>query len=215
MSSKVIRGSSAAVFGPAFGHIPESVFLLASAIEEQVPEPPSQDPTFGPEELEGLLAEAYERGHREGRLRAEAENAAYAASLSQQVARTAVHLAGERPRLRRDAEGDVVRLALSIAKRVIHRELSLDPEAIQGLVRVSIERMNVRDIVRVRTHPAHRDAVRQVLDSAPNSARIELVADTSLSPGDLVFETPHGELDASIESQMKEIESGIADRLGR
>lgn len=214
MSSKIIRGASAAGFGLAFAPSLESECQLDSPTVEHSTEPNHASVSAG-EEVESLIAEAYERGHRDGRLRAEAENAAAAAALSQQVARTAAHLAGERPRLRRDAEADVVRLALSIAKRVLHRELSSDPQAIQGLVHVAIERMNSRDIVRVRMHPSHRESVRQVLESSQSTAQIEVSADPGLSVGDLIFETPQGELDASVESQMKEIELGIADRLGR
>jgi flagellar biosynthesis/type III secretory pathway protein FliH len=33
--------------------------------------------------------------------------------------------------------------------------------------------------------------------------------------GDVIFETTHGNLDASIESQLREIERGFADRLRR
>jgi flagellar assembly protein FliH len=42
---------------------------------------------------------------------------------------------------------------------------------------------------------------------------VEVVADSSRSPGDVIFETERGYLDASVDSQLQEIERGLADRL--
>ncbi len=48
-----------------------------------------------------------------------------------------------------------------------------------------------------------------------HSAKVDLIADPSLRVGDVIFETSQGTLDASIESQLSEIERGFADRLHR
>jgi flagellar biosynthesis/type III secretory pathway protein FliH len=44
-------------------------------------------------------------------------------------------------------------------------------------------------------------------------ASIEVIPDPSRQPGALVFETERGNLDASIETQLLEIERGLTDRL--
>jgi flagellar assembly protein FliH len=40
----------------------------------------------------------------------------------------------------------------------------------------------------------------------------EIVADTALQIGDVIIETRRGDLDASLETQLREIERGFADR---
>ncbi len=217
MSSKIIRGQTASILSAIFDAPYQSCTPPPPRTELGLSDSGDHQRTTEDEDAarEAALVDALERGRQEGRLAAAAEHASAAESLIAQVAKTAAHLARETPRLRRNAESDVVRLALAIAKRVIHREISLDQQAIQGLVRVAIDRLNSREIVRIRTHPLHRDAVGQVLESARLAGHVELSADISLRVGDLIFETSHGELDASIESQLKEIELGIADRLGR
>ncbi len=40
-----------------------------------------------------------------------------------------------------------------------------------------------------------------------------MIADPSRQPGDVVFETERGNLDASVDSQLLEIERGLTDRL--
>ncbi len=217
MSSKIIRGKNASIFSAIFDAPYRSYPPPPARTEWGLSDSGDHQRATEDEDAarEAALVDALERGRQEGRLAAAAEHASAAESLIAQVAKTAAHLASEAPRLRRNAESDVVRLALAIAKRVIHREISLDQQAIQGLVRVAIDRLNSREIVRVRTHPSHRDAVGHVLESARLASHVELSTDSSFTVGDLIFETSYGELDASIESQFKEIELGIADRLGR
>jgi flagellar assembly protein FliH len=129
------------------------------------------------------------------------------------MARSLAELSSLRSRIRKDAEGDLLKLAIAIARRVLHRELTLDPESIQGLIKVALEKLEARDLCRVRVHPDHEKAVRASLERFTNSPNFELAADSSLQCGDVLFETEHGVLDASIESQLLEIERGFADRL--
>jgi flagellar biosynthesis/type III secretory pathway protein FliH len=42
-----------------------------------------------------------------------------------------------------------------------------------------------------------------------------VVADSGLERGGVVFETPRGNLDASLETQLLEIQRGLSDRLLR
>jgi flagellar assembly protein FliH len=42
---------------------------------------------------------------------------------------------------------------------------------------------------------------------------VELAADKTLARGAVVFETNRGNLDASVETQLREIEQGLTDRL--
>jgi flagellar assembly protein FliH len=44
---------------------------------------------------------------------------------------------------------------------------------------------------------------------------VEVVADAAREPGSVVFESERGNLDASVESQLREIERGLADRMRR
>jgi len=98
---------------------------------------------------------------------------------------------------------------------VLHREVTIDPESIEGLIKVALEKLQSRDLCRVRVHPNHAAFMKSSFDRISNSKKIELIADASLRCGDVMFETEHGTLDASIESQLSEIERGFADRLQR
>jgi flagellar assembly protein FliH len=44
---------------------------------------------------------------------------------------------------------------------------------------------------------------------------LEIASDGSLTPGSAIFETSRGDLDASIETQLSEIDRGLTDALSR
>ena len=159
------------------------------------------------------LEEARQRGFVEGvsaaRAKAEAEVATTVESLSAGIGQ----LVQFRERIRTDATNDLVRLAIQIASRILHRELSVDPDAILGLVRAAVEKAGSREIHRVKLHASHEPQVRKVLEQLCPQRTIEIVADPALKPGDVLFETAQGQLDASVSTQLREIDRGLADRL--
>jgi flagellar assembly protein FliH len=108
-----------------------------------------------------------------------------------------------------------VTLALAVARRVLRRELSVDPEAIRGVVLAALEKLDGQEISRVRVHPAHAAEVSACLRRAVSGRAIEVVPDPAREPGFVIFETERGSLDASVDTQLEEIERGLADRLRR
>lgn len=157
--------------------------------------------------------DAHQRGFSEGKALGKEQAAAELAPLIDRLGRTLADLSSLRARIRTDAEKDLLKLSIAIARRVLHRELTLDPESIEGLLKVALDKLQSRELCRVRVHPDQEAAVKTSLERFSNSSKIELVADSTLQCGDVLFETAHGTLDASIESQLREIERGFADRL--
>jgi len=155
---------------------------------------------------------AYARGRREAEAEAQQRFSAAMQNTAERLAQSVKQLADVRPRLCKEAEVDLLRLALAIAQRILHRELNVDPTALQALVKVSLDRLGRQENIRVRTHPSLADLVRAML-SKLSSRPIDVAADSSLEPGGLVFDTTREQLDASIHSQLDEIERGLVDHL--
>jgi flagellar assembly protein FliH len=166
-------------------------------------------------ERERIEREAYQRGFAEGIATGKEQATVEVQPVLDRLSRTLGELSALRSRIRRDAEKDLLKLAIAIARRVLHRELTLDPESIEGLIKVALEKLQSRDLCRVRVHPDQEPAIKASLERFSNSQKIELIPDPSLQCGDVLFETAHGILDASIESQLREIDRGFADRLQR
>jgi flagellar assembly protein FliH len=170
------------------------------------------------EELDRLrqveLTQARKLAFEEGAKKARDEAAAEIKNIDERLARTLRDLVVMKRRMRNEAESDVVQLSLAIAKRILHRELTVDPESIQGVVHAALQKLQNREIACVRVCPSALETVRSALERAGVTTGISVIADPKMHNGDLVFETTLGELDASVEAQLKEIARGFSDRLG-
>jgi flagellar assembly protein FliH len=158
--------------------------------------------------------ESYQRGFSEGRNIGHDQASAELQPVMDRLSRSLADLASVRSKVRKAAESDLLKLAIAVARRVLHRELTLDPGSIEGLIRVALEKLESRELCRVRVHPDQEPVIRALL-ARFSVAPVELIPDPALQCGDVLFETAHGVLDGSIEAQLQEIERGFADRLKR
>ena len=161
--------------------------------------------------LDQARREAYAEGLAAGRQQAEEHFRPAVQGLGQ----TLEALARLRENIREETIQDLVRLAISVAARVIHREVAVDPDALGGLIQAAVQKLQSREINRVRMHPTLETLVRKVLEKAGAPQNMIILADPSLKPAEVFFETSQGILDASVETQLREIERGLIDKLER
>jgi flagellar assembly protein FliH len=154
--------------------------------------------------------EGFDQGAAAGRTEAEQQ----VLPAFEKMARTLAELARLRESLREEALLDLVRLATLIASRVVHREVVIDPDALAGLVKAAFSKLQSREISRVRMHPGLENLVRKCLDQVGSPKSLVLSPDPALNPGELFFDTSQGLLDASVDTQLREIERGLIDKLG-
>jgi flagellar assembly protein FliH len=179
------------------------------------PPPPAAPAAPAPDtrEIENRIREAHATGVREGEAAGRGKAAAEMQPVMERLARSIDEIASLRPRLRREAEQDLIRLAMAIARRILRRELAIDPDALHGLILGALEKLQGQEISRVRIHPSHAAAVTACLKQIAAAAPVEVIPDASREIGTVIFETDRGNLDASVESQLREIERGLGDRL--
>lgn len=158
---------------------------------------------------------AHAEGVRQGEQRGRQQAASEVESVIARLLRTIEDLSATRDEFRREAEGDVVRLALGIARRVVHREVTIDSTVLLGVVRAALDKIGARELHRVLVSPGDRPTLAAGVESLRLNRRIEVVADPNLERGAVLFETVKGSLDASLETQLDEIERGLIDALGR
>jgi flagellar assembly protein FliH len=164
---------------------------------------------------EQRIQEARAAGMREGEAAAREKSAAELRSVLERASRSIEEITALRPRLRREAEADLVKLALAIARRIVHRELAIDPDTMRGVIMAALDRLQGQEISRVRVHPQLASSLSEPLRKLGQPSPVEIVPDPSCERGALIFETARGNLDASVETQLQEIERGLTDRLRR
>jgi flagellar assembly protein FliH len=131
------------------------------------------------------------------------------------LARTIAELSGMRQAIREETVTDLVKLATTIAARVIHREIAIDPDALAGLVQAAFQKLQSREIHRVRMHPGLEPMLVKCLQQLGAPKNVVIAADPTMHPGELVFETSQGALDTSVDTVLGEIERGLIDKLER
>ncbi|MBV8832906.1 MAG: hypothetical protein JO217_11440 [Acidobacteriaceae bacterium] len=159
------------------------------------------------------VAAARQAGLSEGMQQGRNQAAVELKAAEERIAKTLAELAGVKRKLRNEAELELLKLSLTVARRILHRELATDPEALHGLVHTALQKLQNREISRVRVYPAGADAVKTSLERIGAAPAIQVFPDPQLKNGDIIFETSFGELDASVDSQLAEIQRGFADRL--
>lgn len=110
-----------------------------------------------------------------------------------------------------EAEEAVIRLALSIAARVLHREAQLDPLMLRGPVRVALEdaQQGARCVLEISATDA--EAWEKWLAGIP--ARVEVRVKEDAPPGHCRLEIGASSADLSAHAQLAEIERGFFDLL--
>lgn len=149
---------------------------------------------------EGLVA-GREQGLSEGRQAAEAELARASAALSTAMA----EVAAERRRVLADVQDGALRLALTLARKIVHTELAASGEAAARAVEAAVRHAQDATVLRVRVHPDDKARIEQVRPEAV----AELIPDPALSPGGCLVETDCGEIDATVETQWQALSAAL------
>lgn len=130
-------------------------------------------------------------------------------------AAAAVLVAAEaaRARLQNDAEADIARLALQIARKVVAGELAQNDAAIGRIVAQALQSARLGRAVVVRIHPEDAPGLQErfpsLLAAAGRSEGLVLRPDPALARGDCVIESELGTIDARLETQLAAIERAL------
>lgn len=153
--------------------------------------------------------DAYEKGLVEARARVNEEMSSAVADLRDKLSHTLSELESLYTLIATRAERDLVKLALEIARKVVHREVNSDPDIVLTMTRVALERLHPRAVAKVLLHPEDFAYVNANRHKLSNSSALELIADASVDRGGCIIQSEHGDIDARIEQQFAGIERGF------
>lgn len=159
-------------------------------------------------------AEAFERGRQAAQQQLRSEFDAGLAKHREQIGQALHEFSLERQSYYRRVEGEVVDLALSIARKILHRETQIDPHALAGIVRVTLEKLDTGTKVNLHVHPQEAAEWRHYFACQMQDAPApDVHEDPAIAPGECRIETSLGSTEVGLESQLKEIETGLLDLL--
>jgi flagellar assembly protein FliH len=159
-------------------------------------------------------ADAFEQGRQNAQLQLRSELDMGLAKNREQIGRALLEFTRERQNYYLRVEREIVQLALAIARKILHREVQTDPHALAGIVRVTLDKLDGATQVNLYVNPKEATDWRhyfacQNLDAPPPDVH----EDAAVPPGECRVETSLGSTQVGIESQLKEIETGLLDLL--
>jgi flagellar assembly protein FliH len=200
MSSRARRVTSAAAITPfQWGGIEPPAY------QEQTYEAPVENVAMRDAHLAALEREAFAKGFSQGEL-AGAEAAGQRGEMMlHRLMQTLEELTQVRAQMIQQTERQMVQLAMAIARRVVQREVTLDPDLLIAMARVAMERLGETAQVKVRLHPDDYEAAGAARVSQLAGSNVMILADAHLSRGGCRIESDMGILDAGVNAQLQEI----------
>ena len=160
-------------------------------------------------ELARREQEAYQRGHADG-----------SKIQSKEIdSKVEVLLATLKalPEIRKDilekGEEQILKLAFAIAEKIIHQEVTTRKDVIVGVLKEALKNVADTEGIKIHLHPQDfrymMEIKKDFLQSFDGIRNIVFEEDASVKRGGVVAETMFGEVDARLESQLKEIKAAM------
>jgi flagellar assembly protein FliH len=159
--------------------------------------------------LAALERDAFAKGYAQGE-RAGAEAAAKRGdAMLRRLSDTLEELTMLRAEMMRQSERQLVQLALAIAARIIHREVSLDRGLLVAMARVAIDRLGELASATIRLNPEDFAATSAAADGSWQSDQVRVVADPMVNRGGCLVQSDFGLMDVGIDAQFRELARAV------
>jgi flagellar assembly protein FliH len=163
------------------------------------------DPQAQQLQLASLERDAFAKGFAQGE-RAGAEAAAKRGeAMLRRLTQTLEEITGLREQMIRQTEEQMVHLALAVARRIVHREVTLDKDLLVAMARVALDRLGESVRVSVRLNPEDHQATIGAQAAAWSGTHVVVVADARVPRGGCRIDSEFGALDAGIDAQIQEL----------
>jgi flagellar assembly protein FliH len=167
-------------------------------------------PSARPPSIEDAIAEVEIAQLRTPALEAMSlELAARTAELREVIDNAAEAVRDARRQALETTEESLVRLATAVARRIVGRELSVDPSLVREWIREGIASLASEDRVEVRVAPDLAAHVGAVDTELAGRALADVVVDPTLQGAQISIVGRYGHVDASFEARFAAVKSAI------
>ena len=165
--------------------------------------------------------DGFERGHAEGVIAGEKQGAQLAlAERSTQIDQLITQWSGalkswdeSRAAILQEARDDILRFAIEVAKRVVHRTVQIDGSIVADQISAALALLSRPTTIKVAIHPHDRPLVDGILPELigklGSSEHVSIATDESITRGGCIISTEGGRVDATIDTQLQRIAEGV------
>ena len=204
--SKVIKSETGGLAVESF-EMTELIPMLPREMARRLTQQEEVEESEPPHDCSMLQQQSFDAGREKGReegitacqedVRREMQRAL---SLVNQVEQAKVALL-------RQVEADLVQLALAVAKKVIHREIQIDPNIVVEHVKRILQQLSTVSHIRIQAHADEIEYLKSMQDTVVNqdgeTPSIRIEHDASVGLGGCILQTEGLYIDATIEQQLE------------
>lgn len=158
-----------------------------------------------PSHVAVLERDAFAKGYAQGERAGIEAGAQRAEAMLRRLAGTIDELTELRRTIVRQTERQMVELALTVAKRVVLREVTLDSEIVAAMAHVALERLGQDSPATIRLSPDDYAAVMSQRGDGWAGSHVTVVPDAAVARGGCQVESDFGLVDGSIDAQLQEL----------
>ena len=192
MSSRIIRGESRLRTLKVSGPTERSIISAASH-----------------EHAMSIEKEAFEKGYAEGEKIGKQMGEKMIETVVKRYDHTIAQLAESHKQLVESMEVQTVHLALGIARKIVQRELTMDPDLVAALATVALKRVSAHQSIALRVSRHDFGRVRVAVGNVNPAVTVK--DDATLERGDFVIETGQTFLDGRVSTQIDTIGKALFD----
>lgn len=165
----------------------------------------------------GLVQErqtAYNQGYQDGHNKGIDEGHAEAQKVIDNFASVTKDAIGQREVLYEESRRKILELILQIARKVTFEAARIDPDVTAAIINGTIDKLVDKSKIKIKVHPDQLPLIEQQIDrfKGESTAIKEIIIepDRRVRYGGCFIETPTGDIDARVESQMDVITEEIS-----
>ena len=162
--------------------------------------------------LARMEKEAYEKGFEQGQRDGLALEKRKMEEVRRQMEDMFVGLRDLKPRIYLEAEGELLHLAVLMARKVIGEEIKNNSGIIGNTIKSAMKYLSDKRKVRIILSPDDMDEVKKMLpdiSAITKGGHFQLSEDKAVSRGGCILETGFGKINACIEDQLANLEKEI------
>jgi len=165
-------------------------------------------------ERDGAFRRGREEGYQDGYSRGKSEGLTKSGEVVQNFEAAIKAAVNQRESMLQQAKQKIFDLVIQISRKVTFEAVEVDPETTIGMISGVIDTLIDRSRLKIKVNPDHLPLVEQHLNEfLKGNATIKEItfqADPRVKFGGCFIETPTGDVDARLESQMDVIEEVIS-----
>lgn len=168
------------------------------------------------EKTNNLEKEAYEKGFSQGEKAGMELGEKRFESILKSFAEALEGVKKIKEEVYQNSEQEMIKLVVTIARKIIHREVSTDRTIILDLIKAALAYVADHEEIKVRFNPSDLELASQYRkDWLAGMEKVRFESDATIPRGDAVVESNCGIIECGIEKHLQEVEEALRTQAGR